>query len=281
MRFAERCWRSGVVLALCAGAVGCASVGSMFKADVPLGGPPVSAAAAGPSAAAPMAAPTVTPATPGPSAPAAASPAPALTRADAAASPAARAAAMAAPSSSTLPAVYGAEPEAQLNPAVQRAYDEARRLMRAGRTDDAEKALRTLAQAHPDLGGPHANLGALYRQAGKLPEAVTEGELAVRANPKQPLYFNQLGISHRHNGQFDKARQAYEAALSLDPAYAAALLNLGILHDLYLADGPRALELYDRYLALSPGGDAVVAKWVADLKNRKPRPTAVGQKEKP
>ena len=30
------------------------------------------------------------------------------------------------------------------------------------------------------------------------------------------------------------------------------MLNLGILHDLYLRDGKRALELYDRYLALSP-----------------------------
>ena len=49
------------------------------------------------------------------------------------------------------------------------------------------------------------------------------------------------------------------------------MLNLGILHDLYLRDGKRALELYDRYLALSPGGDATVAKWVADLKNRKPQ----------
>ena len=34
-----------------------------------------------------------------------------------------------------------------------------------------------------------------------------------------------------------------------------------------------------RYLALTPGGDAVVAKWVADLKNRKPATLAVSRKE--
>ena len=50
------------------------------------------------------------------------------------------------------------------------------------------------------------------------------------------------------------------------------------MHDLYLADSKRALELYDKYLALLPAGDATVSKWVADLKNRKPQPVAVSQK---
>ena len=48
------------------------------------------------------------------------------------------------------------------------------------------------------------------------------------------------------------------------------MLNLGVLEDLYLAEPTKALELYTRYLALTPGGDPVVTKWVADVKNRKP-----------
>ena len=47
------------------------------------------------------------------------------------------------------------------------------------------------------------------------------------------------------------------------------MLNLGVLDDLYLGDGAHALELYTRYLALTRGGDPVVTKWVADVKNRK------------
>jgi hypothetical protein len=31
---------------------------------------------------------------------------------------------------------------------------------------------------------------------------------------------------------------------------------------------------------LSPGGDATVSKWVADLRNRKATPVALNQKEK-
>jgi tetratricopeptide (TPR) repeat protein len=87
---------------------------------------------------------------------------------------------------------------------------------------------------------------------------------------RRAMTLNQLGITYRQQGQFAKAREAYEKAIALDPAYATPLLNLGILHDLYLGDGKRALELYGQYLALSPSGDAAVSKWVADLKNRKP-----------
>ena len=43
----------------------------------------------------------------------------------------------------------------------------------------------------------------------------------------------------------------------------------------------RALELYGRYLAVMPNGDATVTKWVADLKNRKPGPITVSRQEKP
>ncbi|MBW8832433.1 MAG: tetratricopeptide repeat protein [Burkholderiales bacterium] len=122
--------------------------------------------------------------------------------------------------------------------------------------------------------------GVVDRQAGKLPEAVADFERAVEANPKQPVYLNQLGVSYRQNGQFAKARDAYERAIAIDENYAMAVLNLAILNDMYLWDGKRALELYDRYLALTPGGDPLVSKWIADLKNRKQAPMTAGKKEK-
>lgn len=200
----------------------------------------------------------------------------------------AAAVASAAPASAPAPEpVKPAEPVVVVTPAAQRAFDDARRLMRAGRTDEAERAFVALTRSDPDLGGPHANLGVIYRQAGKLPESAGELEQAVRLNPKQPLYFNQLGITYRQQGQFAKAKDAYERAIALDAGFASPLLNLGILYDLYLWDPARAAELYGQYLALTPGGDATVTKWVADLKNRKQpgakqaAPAADNRKEKP
>jgi Flp pilus assembly protein TadD len=94
------------------------------------------------------------------------------------------------------------------------------------------------------------------------------------------VFHNQLGITYRHAGQFTKAKEAYERAIELDPNFAAPHLNLGILNDLYLRDNQRALEMYTRYLVLSPQGDATVTKWVAEIKNRKPDQVIVSRKER-
>jgi|CXWL01.1.fsa_nt_gi tetratricopeptide (TPR) repeat protein len=184
-----------------------------------------------------------------------------------------------AAASASAPSPMPARVEAPVPVAAQRSFDEALRALRAGRTDDAERGFKALAQSNPELGGPHANLGLMHRNAGKLPESAAALERAVKASPDQPLYFNQLGISYRHLGQFAKARAAYERAIDLDPNYAAAQLNLGILFDLYLRDSAKALEAYERYMALSGGKDTTVAKWVVDLKNRKPPAAAAARKE--
>jgi tetratricopeptide (TPR) repeat protein len=170
---------------------------------------------------------------------------------------------------------------APVDPAAQRAFESARRALIGGRTDEAERGFLALTRSNPELGGPHANLGVIYRAAGKYPESVAELELAVRADPRQPVYLNQLGISYRMLGQFGPARDAYQKAIALDPNYAVAYLNLGILYDLYFWESKRALELYDRYLALSPNGDDKVAKWVADLRNRGAQQNKLSRKEQP
>jgi tetratricopeptide (TPR) repeat protein len=188
----------------------------------------------------------------------------ALTPAPAASAPVTTAAAAAAPAAPP-PRVVAPVP-----PAAQRAFDDALRALRAGRAEDAERGFKALAQSNPELGGPHANLGVIYRQAGKFAESAAALERATKASPEQPVYFNQLGISYRHLGDFAKARTAYERAIEIEPKYAAAQLNLGILFDLYLRDSAKALEAYERYAAISGGQDATVAKWVTDLKNRKP-----------
>jgi tetratricopeptide (TPR) repeat protein len=165
-------------------------------------------------------------------------------------------------------------PDAPIDAQAQRDFDAARAALRAGRTADAERGFRELAARHPDLGGAHANLGLILRGQGKHAESVAALERAVKASPRQPVFFNQLGVSRRHHGQFTKAREAYETALTLDANYADAHLNLGVLLDLYLGDATLALLHYERYLALSPSGDAAVGKWVADLKTRKPASVA-------
>jgi Flp pilus assembly protein TadD len=171
-------------------------------------------------------------------------------------------------------AVSAVAPPAPVAAETQAQFERALQAQRSGRSDEALRQWTALSQAHPELGGVHANIGLIHRQAGRNTEAVAALERAVQASPTQPRFFNELGIAHRVNGQFAQAQRAYESALALDANHAAALLNLGILHDLYLGNGAKALELYERYLALSPGDAAAVTKWAADLRQRKPVPLA-------
>ncbi|MEW6705975.1 MAG: tetratricopeptide repeat protein [Pseudomonadota bacterium] len=139
-----------------------------------------------------------------------------------------------------------------------------------------QASFKALAQLRPARYGK-AERGAEV-PAHPSAEQIAALEQAAAAQPRQGAGFNRLAVAYRQQGQFDKARQAYEQAIAAEPQYAPALLNLGVLYDIYLWDGAKALELYERYLALTPGGDAQVGKWVADLKNRKPA-GAVARKE--
>jgi Flp pilus assembly protein TadD len=166
-------------------------------------------------------------------------------------------------------------PEPPLPPvdaATRAGFDEAVRMLRANRLAEAERALKALADKHPELGGVHANLGIVYRKTGRLDESAVALQEAVKLSPKQAAYYNQLGLTWRALGRFDHARKAYETAIELDPSNAAALVNLAILSDLYLNDPSRAAELYTRGAALLPAEAATINKWLAEIKNRKADP---------
>jgi Flp pilus assembly protein TadD len=191
-----------------------------------------------------------------------------------AAAPTAESIKQAAPS-----AQAAAQPELPpISPAVQRAFDTARQALAAGRTVEAERGFTALTKSNPELAGPYANLGLIHRQAGRNAEAVAALEKAVQLSPQRSDLHNQLGVAYRLAGDFSKAKDSYERSIALDAAYAPAVLNLGILYDLYLWDGARALELYDRYLQLE-GGDDQVKRWISDLRNRGSQKSAAQRKE--
>ncbi len=159
-----------------------------------------------------------------------------------------------------------------IDAATRANFDEAVRMLRAGRLPEAERALKALAAAQPQLAGVHANLGLVYRKTGRLEDSAAALQQAVKLSPKQASFHNQLGITWRALGRFDHARKAYETAIELDPAHAGALINLAILNDLYLGEPARAAELYTRGAALLLGEAATINKWLAELKNRKADP---------
>ena len=84
------------------------------------------------------------------------------------------------------------------------------------------------------------------------------------------------GIALRRQGQFKAAAETYAQATAADAQAPEPVLNLAILHDLYLGDRATALAAYERYLllqqTLAGSPDNTVQRWVAELKARKGHP---------
>jgi tetratricopeptide (TPR) repeat protein len=146
-------------------------------------------------------------------------------------------------------------------------FNQALALLAAGRNQDAELELKTLALGFPDYPAPHVNLGLLYLRNGQLPDAEKEFKAAVERGP-EPRALDGLGLVYRRTGRFPDAEKSYQAAIAADPAYAAAYRNLAVFYDLYLQSPERALPVYQKYQELSGGADKQVAEWIKDVTRR-------------
>ena len=82
----------------------------------------------------------------------------------------------------------------------------------------SERAQQLLAR-----GREHYEKHDFQKAAGALHEALVEAPHMKRAD-----VFNMLGVIHHDQGKLEKARQAFERALSINPGYTEAALNLSV-----------------------------------------------------
>lgn len=162
---------------------------------------------------------------------------------------------------------------------LQQEYEQALTSMRQGNYPLAIKELAAFAENHPEHAGPYVNLGILYHKMNRLEAAEQALSKAVSLNPNNAMAQNRLGMVYREMGRFNDARAAYDNAIAADENYADAHLNLAILHDLYLLDGARALQLYSQYQKMTGESDAQVAMWIMELKQRNQQATHAGMVE--
>jgi cellulose synthase operon protein C len=161
------------------------------------------------------------------------------------------------------PAYNIPKPPARANSEFTRALT----LMRGADPTQAILEMQVLTQSYPDLPGPYANLGILHRNANQLAESEAALAKATERAAWDAQTWNEYGLTLRQAGKFAEARAAYERATKVNPSYAPAHRNLGVLLDLFLEDPVTAQAELETYKTLT-GEDKPVSGWLAELRAR-------------
>ena len=150
---------------------------------------------------------------------------------------------------------------------VRADYEAAVRMLEEEQYEPGIALLLEVTERAPVVTAAHIALGIAYARTGDLDLAEASLHKALELNPQHPAAYNELGLVLRRMGQFAESRASYEAALAQFADFHYAHRNLAILCDLYIGDSACALEHYEAYSRIVPD-DAVVVKWIADLRNR-------------
>jgi tetratricopeptide (TPR) repeat protein len=131
--------------------------------------------------------------------------------------------------------------------------NEASSLFRAGRLLEAIPAYERLLVAHPDLPNSWFNLGFIRRKVGLYSDALEAYARALALGISQPeeVHLERGLIYVDYLGMPEEALAELERALTLNPQYVPALLNLGNLHE-DLGRREEARQAYRQVLTLAP-----------------------------
>ncbi|HKY89735.1 MAG TPA: tetratricopeptide repeat protein, partial [Nevskiaceae bacterium] len=131
------------------------------------------------------------------------------------------------------------------------AVEEAQGLVNQGQLDAALKRLDQQLKTAPQDAEARFLRGLVLTRMSRTDEAIKAFADITRDYPQLPEPFNNLAVLYAQQGDYEKARDALEAALATHPSYATAHENLG---DIYAALAGAA---YNRALMLDQGNQAV------------------------
>ncbi len=152
--------------------------------------------------------------------------------------------------------------------AAQKAFDRAVQTLASGDQEGALSQFKQLVERYPHLSGPRLNLALILEQKGEADQAQLWFRRAIDANKNNINAYNQLAIFLRRQGRFADAEKVYLDGLAVWQESPLLHRNIGVLYDLYLGDGTKALRHYRQYQLSTQTAGRSVAGWIADLERR-------------
>lgn len=130
--------------------------------------------------------------------------------------------------------------------------------------DKSVEAYQKAMAANPAESAYHNNLGNVYADMGKYPEAGAEFKKAAEMDPSRAAsyYFNYGAILY-NQGKMDEAVEAFQKSVGVDPNYAEGQFMLGraLMGKLdmdpktgKIIPAPGTIEALEAYLRLDPQG---------------------------
>lgn len=123
--------------------------------------------------------------------------------------------------------------------------------LEAGRLDDAMAEAETCLAAKPNFAACLAVAANICKAKGDNAGFGKYMAAYKTANPEDPVVYYNDAVAYLNKGDDAQAKPLLEKALEIDPKYADALYQLGMI-SVRLGDNPKAKELFTQFLEVAP-----------------------------
>lgn len=147
-------------------------------------------------------------------------------------------------------------------------YTSALKNLEAKEYAQASSGLSKIVESNPGFVDGWANLALAQLKTNDISQAKQSAANALQLEPQSATLENLLGLIDVEDGAYKTAEKHYSRALELNPNMANAHYNLALLNDIYYQNVAKAIQHYERYLALINNADPDTEAWVAELKRK-------------
>jgi cytochrome c-type biogenesis protein CcmH/NrfG len=112
--------------------------------------------------------------------------------------------------------------------------------------------LRATIESDPQNAAAHAQLGNIYFDAQRFPDAIAAYEQSLKIDPNNADVSTDLGVSYYYTNRADDALAQFDRSLTIDPEHTKTMLNKGIVLAFGKEDLSAAADEWKKVVELAP-----------------------------